>query len=218
MSDTLLLDHLAYWEEIAPFNCQLAPGTMAVILTPKDEYNSALARLLLGLSVPQGGTIRLFGLEPGRLNEREKCELRQRIGLVAAGGGLIANLKVWENLLLPAQYHRRAAGATLDAAAREALLRVGYTGSEQALPGLINHFQRVQTSLARALLLDPELMLYEALHFGLNQRERQLLLDVTRLFHHERAGRTSLFLTSDPTWSCLIPEAEVYSLSNGGVR
>lgn len=74
-----------------------------------------------------------------------------------------ANLKVFENLLLPALYHRISTTVALADAAREALRRVGYTGSELALPGL-----------ARALLLDPELMIYEALLFGLNPLPRSL--------------------------------------------
>lgn len=88
MSDTVVLDKLAYWEEVAPFGCRIIPGGVAVILTPKDEYNSDLARLLLGLAMPQAGTVRIFGREPGRLNDSEGCELRRRIGRVAGGGGL----------------------------------------------------------------------------------------------------------------------------------
>jgi len=215
MTDTLVLDNLTGWEEIAPFSCRVPAGGMAVILTPKDEYNSDLARLLLGLVLPPQGRIELFEREPGRLSERESRELRRRVGTVAAGGGLISNLKVWENLLLPAQYHRKLSRENLASAGRAALRRVGYQGPEMALPGLMNLFQRKQVGFARALLLDPDLMIYESLLFGLNQRERNLLLDIARSFHGEKAGRTSLFLTSDPGLPRLLPEAEVHYLTKG---
>ena len=215
MSDALTFDNLTCWEEVTPFTCRVAPGAMAVILTPKDEYNNDLARLLLGLMAPQAGRVELFGREPDRLNERESRELRRRIGTLAAAGGLISNLKVWENLLLPAQYHRRIPREGLAVAGREALRRVGYQGQEMALPGLINLFQRKQVGFARALLLDPDLMIYESLHFGLNQRERNLLLAIAREFHGEKAGRTTLFLSSDPGLPRLVPEAEVHYLTKG---
>ncbi|AMV71388.1 hypothetical protein JCM30471_32270 [Desulfuromonas carbonis] len=215
MTDTLVLENLSGWEEIAPFNCRVPAGGMAVILTPKDEYNSDLARLLLGLVLPPQGRVELFEREPGRLNERDGRELRRRIGTVAAAGGLISNLKAWENLLLPTLYHRKLSRETLASAGRAALDRVGYQGQEMALPGLMNLFQRKQVGFARALLLDPDLMIYESLLFGLNQRERNLLLDIARSFHGEKAGRTSLFLTSDPGLPRLLPEAEVHYLTKG---
>lgn len=215
MNDTLVFDNLDCWEEVAPFGCRVAPGGVAVILTPKEEYNSDLARLLLGLAVPGGGRVLVLGREPGRLDESDGRELRQRLARVAGGGGLISNLKVWENLMLPVQYHRKLTRENLVEAGRKVLRRVGYTGSEMALPGLMNLFQRKQVGLARALLLDPELLIYEALLSGLNQREGSLLLEVARGFHGERPGRTSLFLTSDPGLPGRIPEAEVFYLMKG---
>ena len=215
MSDTLVFDDIAAWEEVAPFSCRLAPGRMAIILTPKEELNGDLVRLLLGLGRAQQGRVQVFGREPATLDEREGRELRHRIGTVAAGGGLVSNLKAWENLVLPAQYHRRIPATKLEAAGIAALERVGYQGPRMALPGLMNLLQRKQVGLARALLLDAELMVYESLLYGLNRRERNALVAVARAFHGERAGRASLFLSSDPGLPEQLPEAEVHYLTKG---
>lgn len=217
MSDTLVLDDIAAWEEVAPFSCRLAPGRLAIILTPKDELNGDLVRLLLGLARAKLGRVRVFDREPASLNEREGQELRRRVGTVTAGGGLISNLKAWENLVLPVQFHRRMPAAELESAGTAALERVGYQGPRMALPGLMNVLQRKQVGLARALLLDPELMIYESLLNGLNRRERNALLEVARTFHHERKDRCSLFLSSDPGLPEQLPEAEVHYLTKGSL-
>lgn len=218
MNDILRFDQLDLGDLAEPISLQVEAGSLTVVLTPQDEVNVLLTRLLLGLTRSDAGQIHLFGKLVATLADKDLAELRKRVGTVFAGGGLVSNLKVWENLLLPVQYHKKSFPAGVDSAAAMVLERVRYKGASMELPGLLSGFQRKQVVLARAMLMDPDLMVYDSLLLGLNQRERNALLKVALAFHREKPGRTSLFLTSDPALPALLPDAEIFNISKGSIQ
>jgi len=182
----------------------LVQGDIAVLLTSKEDVNATLVRLLLGVTLPQSGEVAVLGETLTALDEVPLMHLRSRIGLVFAKGGLISNLKVWENLFLPVHYHNLLLPGDPDTAGAAVLERVGYQGGGTTLPGLLSHFERKQVLLARAMLMNPEVVIYDSLFLGLNLDERNRLVDIAVAFHRERAGRTSIFLTSDATLPALV--------------
>lgn len=190
----------------------LAQGDIAVLLTSKEDVNAALARLLMGVTLPLSGDVAVLGEALTALDELPLMQLRSRIGLVFAKGGLISNLKVWENLFLPVQYHNLPLPGDPIAAGAAVLERVGYQGGRLTLPGLLSHFERKQVLLARAMLMNPEVVIYDSLFLGLNLHERNRLVDIVVDFHRERAGRTSIFLTSDATLPALIAGSSLVTI------
>lgn len=182
----------------------LVQGDVSVLLTSKEDVNAAMVRLLLGVTLPQSGDVAVLGETLAALDELPLMQLRSRIGLVFAKGGLISNLKVWENLFLPVQYHKLPLSGDPAAAGAAVLERVGYQGGRATLPGLLSHFERKQVLLARAMLMNPEVVIYDSLFLGLNLHERNRLVEIAVDFHRERAGRTSIFLTSDANLPALI--------------
>lgn len=190
----------------------LAQGDIAVLLTSKEDVNAALVRLLMGVTLPQSGDVAVLGEALTALDELPLMQLRSRIGLVFAKGGLISNLKVWENLFLPVQYHNLPLPGDPIAAGAAVLERVGYQGGRLTLPGLLSHFERKQVLLARAMLMNPEVVIYDSLFLGLNLHERNRLVDIVVDFHRERAGRTSIFLTSDATLPALIAGSSLVTI------
>lgn len=190
----------------------LAQGDIAVLLTSKEDVNAALVRLLMGVTLPLSGDVAVLGEALTALDELPLMQLRSRIGLVFAKGGLISNLKVWENLFLPVQYHNLPLPGDPIAAGAAVLERVGYQGGRLTLPGLLSHFERKQVLLARAMLMNPEVVIYDSLFLGLNLHERNRLVDIVVDFHRERAGRTSIFLTSDATLPALIAGSSLVTI------
>jgi phospholipid/cholesterol/gamma-HCH transport system ATP-binding protein len=81
-------------------------GGTAKILFDSEDRKNILFGLLAGLQRPEAGRILFFGEDLFAHEENERLALFRRIGVVPAHGGLISNLKAWENLLLPAWYHR----------------------------------------------------------------------------------------------------------------
>jgi phospholipid/cholesterol/gamma-HCH transport system ATP-binding protein len=182
------------WE----LSIRLGAGTLAAALTSKEEVNEALVKLLVGLSPPAFGRLALFGRELSVLPARGLFDLRRRIGVVRAEGGLVSNLKVWENLVLPLQYHTDLRADAIERAGREVLDRVGYSGPLMALPAVLSDYQRRLIGLARAMLTDPDLVLFESPFEGLTQDEKELLRKTVLEFHGEKPGRASLFVMSSP--------------------
>lgn len=215
MNYVLATDGLACDGLSAPATIGIGAGELWVAITPKDETSGNLARLLLGLQAAESGVVHLFGQDLAALSERERLHLRRRVGLVASGGGLISNLKVLENLLLPVQYHQHALAAPPQEAALAALQRVGYREEPMRLPGLLSRYQRKQAALARALLMDPELLIYDSLEQGVTIAEREALFSLACAFHDERPGRASLFLSADPSLPSRLPRAAVINLCPG---
>jgi predicted ABC-type transport system involved in lysophospholipase L1 biosynthesis ATPase subunit len=189
-------------------------GEMVVLTAPKEEFLHQLSRSLLGLDQPFSGEVRVFGRNLFKTGERESALLRQRIGAVAVNGGLIANLRALENLLLPVIYHRGMSAVTQQQA-DTALARVGYDASPETLSGLLSLFQRKQIALARAMLMMPDLLIYDSLLLGLSPAEQEQLLAVTTEFHCENSQRISLFLTTSQNLAARIPAAVRVFLAKG---
>lgn len=171
------------------------PGELAVVLTAKEEMSALLSRMIVGLQPSRGGSIALFGNDTTRYGPKEWQLVRQRIGLLQGLGGLVSNLKVWENLTLPLYYHRQPPREEVEALGIRLLERVGYTGRYMELPGHLTLYQKKQVGLCRALIMDPELVIYESPEQGLTYEEKELFFRLIREFHAERPGRVSLILS-----------------------
>lgn len=195
----------------------IQPGETVMLLVESDPEGTALLRLLLGLTPPDRGRIALLGEELGELSERELLQLRSRVGVVQAGGGLISNLRLWENVGLALDYHRAPTREDLEAAVLAALQRVGYGGSPTVRISELSLFERKQALLARALLMQPEILLCDALTTGLNPRERTLLLAAIAAFKAE-TQRTTLFITADKEFVAGVTGARCIDLFSGAGR
>lgn len=212
----LVLENLRSDLSSPPCSMTLSSGQMIILLAPKEEFHHALMGVMLGLNKQLSGQISLFGQQLFHLSEKEACALRQRIGSISASGGLISNLEVMENILLPTLYHRGISAETRKQAT-EVLARVEYSGSATMLSGLLNIFHRKQIAMARAILMNPDLMIYDSLIAGLNPEESDLLLNIAKEFHHEKPGRCSLFLTTNQALPSLLPDAINISLTKGSL-
>jgi phospholipid/cholesterol/gamma-HCH transport system ATP-binding protein len=212
MTEILKADHIAVVGKFEDISFAVAHGELLVLLTSKEEINTTLTRLLLGATKPDRGDLTLFGRDIASLSQRELLKIRQRIGVVFAGGGLVSNLKVWENLTLPLDYHSALSSAAIEERGLAILQRVGYKGKLMDLPGHLSLYQRRQIGLGRAMLTDPDLMIFESPSQGLNQDERQAFMEVARSFHNGKPGRASLFLTSNPAMAELLQDARVVDL------
>lgn len=174
-------------------------GACALIVVPDEERRRDLFDLMAGWKAPERGRVSLFGESLYDLPEAARTALFRRVGAVPAAGGLISNLKAWENILLPAAYH---AGCTPDVA-EAAVLRwfgeFGMTDAETAtvmgkLPDGLTGPVRRYVALARALLTDAELMIYDDVFANLGRGAAERVAGVTRTHHAARAGRASVFL------------------------
>lgn len=172
-------------------------GEMVAIIGSHGSGKTSLIRLFLGLIKPQRGKIYLFDKDAGELERSELKRLRQRIGVVLEDAGIISNLKVIENVMLPLQYHT---DMTLDYIMERAVFlldHLGYRGDIWALPGPMPSYTKKTIALARAISLDPTIMIYDMLLEGLDLVQGSKILGFVNKFHKEKEERLSIMTVND---------------------
>lgn len=119
--------------------------------------------------------------------------------VVPPDGGFVGNLKVWENLVLPAAYHGHPRLEELDARAGSIFRRIGGDGRSGVElcaqpPGQLSHLELRCAAFVRAMLVEPEIMVYDSLFEGLTRAEVEQVLAFDRVFHLYFPFRTSIWV------------------------
>lgn len=197
MPQALTFKDVVMEEAGEPASFSAPAGSLLALITSRQDDSDRLVRLLLGLARPAAGSVTTLGQELAFASGKDLERLRGRVAVVHPAGGLISNLKVWENLVLPLEYHGALSPAQIEERGRRVLRRVGYSGSPMELPGHLTLYQKRLVGLARAMLIEPELIVYNAVLAGLREDERTAMLSAIWEFHREEQGRSSLFITSN---------------------
>lgn len=172
-------------------------GERVAIVGPLGSGKATLLRLILGLEKPHHGKVRLFDKDIGSLERSEIDILRQGIGVVFENAALISNLKVIENVMLPIQYHTDLSADAVVERAVSLLKSVGYMGNIWELPGPLPFYTKKSIALARAMALDPAIMIYDRLAAGLDVNQSLHLLKFVDEFHKSKDDRLSIMLAND---------------------
>jgi phospholipid/cholesterol/gamma-HCH transport system ATP-binding protein len=193
-------------------------GGTAKILFDSEERKNILIGMLAGLQRPEAGRILFFGEDLFAHAESERLALYQRIGVVPSDGGMISNLKAWENLLLPAWYHRglTAREAELPVAEIFELIEPGEDGLKRRmgeLPDRLSLYERRAVALARAMLMDPDILIYDFTFDGLERNAARQLIKLTGEYHGRKAGRVSLYLCPDDAVSARLTVDSTFTLT-----
>lgn len=194
----------------ASFSCE--PGAVCRLLTASEADTELFMRLLSGTVRPEAGEILLFGRELGRLAEHEALALYARMGFAWSGGGCVSNLKVWENILLPLWYHGDRQAADREPAVVDLLVRLGLEPGGlpaflQGLPGGLGRREKRFVGLVRAMMQEPEIIIYEDPLEGLDGETRGRLGELAGWFHARTPGRTSIFVADSEQGLPALPGA-----------
>jgi ABC-type glutathione transport system ATPase component len=122
---------------------------------------STLLRLVLGILKPTGGSIKFKGLEVTRMGRRRLNKMRQKIGMVYQYSALISSLSVRDNVALPLKELTDKPVAEFDSLIDEKLKIVGLADARNKMPSELSGGMKKRVGLARALMMDPEVILYD---------------------------------------------------------
>jgi len=143
-------------------------GEIRVIMGGSGSGKSTLLRHLLGLRRPEGGTVKLFGVDVGRASERELQEVRRKIGVSFQSGALLTSLSVGENVCLPLREHTKLDENTIRIMSRIKLEVVNLGGFQDLMPSQLSGGMVKRAALARAIVMDPKLLFFDEPSAGLD--------------------------------------------------
>lgn len=171
-------------------------GERLVVLGESGGGKSTILRVILGMLRPTSGSVRFRGREINRLRRWKLNLIRQRIGMVYQYSALISSLTVRENLALPLVELTRKKKGEIEEAVKAKLAMVGMAGTEDKLPGELSGGMRKRVSLARALMMDPELILYDEPSAGLDP-VISAVIDELMIQTSEETGAASVIVTHE---------------------
>jgi phospholipid/cholesterol/gamma-HCH transport system ATP-binding protein len=155
-----------------------------------------MLRLILGILQPTSGDVRYKHLRIHRLSRSKLNLLRSRIGMVYQYSALISSLNVRDNLALPIQELGRKSPKEIDQLVEEKLALVGMGGTEDKMPSELSGGMRKRVSLARALMMDPELVLFDEPSAGLDP-VMSSVIDELIISLTEKTSSTSVIVTHE---------------------
>lgn len=172
----------------------VAPQERMVIIGQSGAGKTTILRLVLGILKPNAGSVFFRQHEVSRMNDHQLQEVRMRIGMVYQDAALLSSLTVRENLALPLQELTDKTPREIDRIVDEKLELVEMTGEDKLLPFELSGGMRKRVGLARALVMQPELILFDEPTQGLDP-VIGALIDELIINLTERTKTTSIIVT-----------------------
>lgn len=175
---------------------EIQRGETITILGGSGTGKSVLLKLICGLEKPDRGSIKVDGKEITRLTEEQLVPIRRKIGMLFQGAALFDSLSAGENVAYPIREHFRLPEEEIERIVKEKLRMVGLDGVEGKMPGELSGGMKKRVGLARAIAIDPEIILYDEPTTGLDpantERINQLIRELQRILKV-----TSIVVTHD---------------------
>ena len=172
-------------------------GTTLSVMGGSGSGKTVLLRLTAGLIKPDRGRIRVLGVETPMLREEALLPLRRRMGFVFQGAALFDSLSVYENVAYPLREHARLAEAEVAERVHRMLELVGLRDVDRKLPAELSGGMKKRVGIARALVLEPELVLYDEPTAGLDPTNARLITELVEGLKAQKVSETSMVVTHD---------------------
>ena len=155
-------------------------GEITVIMGPSGTGKSVLLRHIVGLLLPDSGDIRVEGKSVPNLDEEELLALRRTIGMLFQDGALFSSMSLFDNVAFPLRQHTRKSEKEIRDIVMERLNEVGLGGSQKKMPGELSGGMRKRAGFARALVMEPKILLFDEPDSGLDPVRTALLCDLIK--------------------------------------
>jgi len=189
------------------------PGRITAVMGPSGTGKTTLLRLITGQLQAQSGFLRVADQDMSKVRRRALYELRKRMGMLFQNGALLTDLSVFENVAFPLREHTDLPERLIRQLVLTKLQAVGLRGAAQLMPAELSGGMARRVALARAIVMDPEILIYDEPFVGLDPISLGVILRLIRRLN-DTLGLTSIVVSHDVHEIVTVAD-RVYLLSGG---
>ena len=176
--------------------CTIPRGEITVIMGPSGTGKSVLLRHIVGLLLPDSGDVTVEGKSVPTLNEEDLLDLRRSIGMLFQDGALFSSMSLFDNVAFPLRQHTRKPEPEIREIVMARLDEVGLAGAEKKMPSELSGGMRKRAGFARALVMEPRILLFDEPDSGLDPVRTALLCELIREIQR-KYGSTAVVISHD---------------------
>lgn len=196
-------------------NVDIKRGQVTAIMGPSGTGKTTLLRLITRQILPDKGVILVGGQDIAQLNTRELYQLRRRFGMLFQNGALLTDLSVFENVAFPLREHTDLPNRLIRHIVLTKLHAVGLRGAAAMMPSQLSGGMARRVALARAMVMDPEILIYDEPFVGLDPISMGVIVRLVRRMN-DALGITSIVVSHDVREISTVADCS-YLISDGHV-
>ncbi|SNR60456.1 phospholipid/cholesterol/gamma-HCH transport system ATP-binding protein [Haloechinothrix alba] len=171
-------------------------NAVTTVLGPSGTGKSVLLKHIVGLLEPDSGRVDVFGKNIWSMNENARAEMRKRFGVLFQDGALFGSMNVFDNVAFPLRKHTEMMEEDVRDVVWNSLREVGLEAAANREPGALSGGMRKRAGFARALVMQPEVVMFDEPDSGLDPVRTSLLNDLILQVHEQHQG-TYILVTHD---------------------
>lgn len=173
-----------------------ADDAITTILGPSGTGKSVLLKHVVGLLEPDAGQVTVFDQDIWKASERDRQELRKKFGVLFQDGALFGSMNIFDNVAFPLRKHTTLPESRIRDIVADRLDEVGLIAASKKSPGEVSGGMKKRAGFARALVMNPKVVLFDEPDSGLDPVRTSLLNDLILKVHKEYGG-TYVLVTHD---------------------
>src|SRR3990170_117032 len=169
-------------------NLGLPDNQISMILGPSGTGKSVCIKHMVGLLYPDEGDVLVHGESVPNMADEELFEMRKKFGVLFQDGALFGSMNLWDNVAFPLRQHTDKGEDEIADIVNRRLKEVGLGGAGDKMPNELSGGMRKRAGFARALVLDPQIVLFDEPDSGLDPVRTALLCELIQEVHEENGG------------------------------